>query len=224
MPKIKKRYTIGFVVLGLACLLGLIFEYVVIMFEQFVYNKLYRQFTITESITHWLIISGLWGILGLVLFYVAARVYGYNFSKKKHFPSQQGWIVSGLLVLSSFGLKFRIYSGWKIAIDFKQSGWFQFIFQSVYCLFQAIIIIMTVIYMQEAAERLLRHYKIKSRHLPSGGIILAATWGAAHLITETKLLIAVCYIILCLLIGAAHLAANKNFYISYILTVLILLV
>ena len=80
----RKTSATGFAVLGAVCLLGLTFEYSLIMFEQFLYNKLYNKFTITESITHWLIISGLWSILGLVLFYISARVYGYNFIKKNY--------------------------------------------------------------------------------------------------------------------------------------------
>lgn len=224
MAKRIKRRALNFGILGFACLLGLCFEFVVIMFEQFVYGKQYNKFTITESITHWLIISGLWGILGLVLFYVSARVYNFNFSKKKNLPSDRGWIVAIFLCLTAFGVKFRIYGGWKPAIDFIRSGWFQFIFQYIYYLFQAIIELIMIIFTQEATERFLRANKIKLRHIPWGGIILAATWGTVHTVTEISLPVALCYIVLSLLVGSAHLAANKNVYISYILTVFILLV
>ncbi len=224
MAKHIKKCATTFGVLGFICLLGLCFEFVIILFEQFIYDKTYNKFTITESITHWLIISGLWGILGLVLFYISARVYNFNFSKKKNLPSERGWIVAVLLFLTSFGLKFRIYGGWKPATDFMQSGWFQFIFQYIYYLFQAVIILIMVIFTQEATDRALKTHKLKFRHIPWGGIILAATWGAVHLVTEANFTVAIYYIILSLLAGAAHLAVNKNVYISYVLTVVILLI
>lgn len=224
MAKRRKKCASTFGILGFVCLLGLCFESAVILFEQLIYSKAYNQFTITESITHWLIVSGLWGILGLLLFYIAARVYNFNFSKKKNLPSERGWIVAVLLFLTAFGVKFRIYGGMKIAIDFIRSGWFQFIFQYIYCLFQAVIILMMIVFTQEAAERTLKTHKINLPHVPWGGIILAATWGAVHIITESNPLTAICYIILSLLGGSAHLAANKNIYLSYVFILLIFLI
>ena len=224
MAKHIKKCAATFGILGFVSLLGLCSESVLILLEQFIYDKTYNKFTITESITHWLIISGLWGILGLVLFYVSARVYNFNFSKKKNLPSERGWIVAVLLFLTAFGVKFRIYGGWKLAADFTQSGWFQFIFQYIYYLFQAIMILMLVVFAQEATDRALKTHKIRFRHIPWGGIILAATWGTLHLATEANFTVAICCIILSLLAGAAHLAVNKNVYISYVLTVLILLI
>ena len=224
MAKHIKKCAATFGILGFVSLLGLCSESVLILLEQFIYDKTYNKFTITESITHWLIIRGLWGILGLVLFYVSARVYNFNFSKKKNLPSERGWIVAVLLFLTAFGVKFRIYGGWKLAADFTQSGWFQFIFQYIYYLFQAIMILMLVVFAQEATDRALKTHKIRFRHIPWGGIILAATWGTLHLATEANFTVAICCIILSLLAGAAHLAVNKNVYISYVLTVLILLI
>ena len=221
----RKTSATGFAVLGAVCLLGLTFEYSLIMFEQFLYNKLYNKFTITESITHWLIISGLWSILGLVLFYISARVYGYNFIKKNQFPSPRGWVTAILILLASFGAKFRIYGGWKPLIDFFQSGWFQFIFQMIYSIFQALLIVSMVIFTQESFERFVKKSSSSlSSHFPCGGIILAASWGATHILTEHSLTAAVCYIFLSLLTGAAHLAVKKNFYLSYLFTLLILFI
>ena len=224
MAKRRKKCAATFGTLSFICLLGLCFEFVMILFEQFIYDKPYNKFTITESITHWLIISGLWGILSLVLFYISARVYNFNFSKKKNLPSERGRVVAVLLFLTAFGVKFRIYGGWKPATDFIGSGWFQFIFQYIYYLFEAIIILIMIVFTQEATERFLKTHKIKLKHIPWGGIILAATWGIVHLATETSLIYAICYIILSLLAGAAHLAVNKNVYLSYTLIVLIFLI
>ena len=221
----RKKSAAGFAVLGMFCLLGLTIEYALIMFEQFIYDKLYNEFTITESITHWLIISGLWAILGLLLFYISSRVYGYNFLKKNQLPSARGWVTVILILLASFGTKFRIYGGWKPKIDFIQSGWFQFIFQTIYALLGTLPIISMVIFTQEAFERFSKKTNSAfAAHFPWGGIVLALSWGATHLITERSAAAAFGYIFLSLLIGAAHLASNKNFYLSYIFAVFILLV
>jgi len=69
--------------------------------------------------------------------------------------------VAVLLFLTAFGVKFRIYGGWKPATDFIGSGWFQFIFQYIYYLFEAVIILIMIVFTQEATERFLKTHKIK---------------------------------------------------------------
>ena len=220
----QKQRAVTFAVLGLICMLGLCFEFVVIIFEQFVFDKTYYQFTITESITHWVLISVIWGLLGLVLFYVSSRVYGFDFSKKKQLPSKKKMIICFAAIIAAFSLKLAVYGGWKPYLDFIRSGWFQFIFEYIYNLFQAMIILIMAVFAQEAVERLLKSHKIKLAYIPWGGIVLGLSWGVINTVTETNTAVSVCYILLSLLIGIGHIASNKNIYLSYILTVLILLI
>ena len=224
MAKTKNKLAFTLPVLGLVCLLGLCFEYVIILFEQFIYNKNYYKFTITESITHWLITSVLWGMLGLVLFYVTARIYKFNLLKKEKLPQKRDIFTEIFLLIVAFAVKLLVYGGWKPIIDFKQSGWFQFIFQYIYYLFEAGILLMMIIFVQESAERFLRAKKIKLTSLPWGGIVLSLTWGIIHTVTEVSLPIALCITMLSLFFGIAHIAANKNFYISYAMILILYLV
>ena len=224
MAKNRKRRTLTFLVLGTVCLLGILSEYPVILVEQFIFDKGYYGFSITESITHWIFMCVLWGLLGLVLFYISARVYGFNFTKKKRRPTVKRLRASVLFIAAGTILKHLVFGGWKPLLDFRSSGWFQFIFQYIYYLFETGLLLIMIIFMQEACERILKTQKIKIKNVPWGGIILSLTWGLIHFATESNPAAALCYTLIALLIGAEYLASNKNAYITYILSALIFLI
>lgn len=224
MEKQRRWRALTFLVLGAVCLLGLLLEYPVLFAEQFIYDKIYNSFTITESITHWILICVLWGILGLVLFYISARVYGFNFTKKKKRPTKNGIKASILFLSAGVLLKLIVFGSWKPLLDFLNSGWFQFIFQYIYYFFEVGLALIMVVFMQEAFEGILKSQKIRIKNVPWGGIILALSWGLLRFVTETNPASALCYTIIALLLGAAYLAANKNVYIAYGLSVLIFLI
>ncbi len=221
MAKRKTPSAMTFFILGSVCVAGLLSEYLVIIAEQFIYDKTYLKFTITESITHWVIICVLWGFLGLVLFYISARVYDFDFTKKKRLPSVKGFVISILLTGTSVGLKHRVFSDWKAVIDFRNSGWFQFIFQYVYYLFVLFLSLIMIVFVQEAFDRVL---KKETSAIPFGGIVLSMVWGFLHFVTEFNPASALCYAAAALLIGAEYLASNKNIYIAYGFSVLIFLI
>ena len=64
--------------LGAVCLLGFLAEYVMLKAEMLLYGKNYYKFTITESITHWVLICVVWGMISLVMFYIAVRCIKFS--------------------------------------------------------------------------------------------------------------------------------------------------
>ena len=219
--KKKEIKTPTFFILGLIVLIGLHLEYAVLAAEKFLYTKSYNEFSITESVTHWIIVCVMWGFIGLVIFYIAARVYGLNILKKENRPTPRGAVIMVMLLSSSIGVKYLLLGGWQMAVDFKREGWFQFIFLYIYYLFEAMLLVFGAMFIQEGCERLT---KIKSEHIPWGGALLALTWGLIHFLTDFDVTMALFYTAVAFFIGCAHLAAHKNLYISYAFAALLILI
>ena len=218
----KKNITSGkLLLLGELSILGLLAEYSLIEFESYIFEKGYLEFTITESVTHWIVICVLWGLLGLLLFYVTARVYSFDMIRKDERPTMRGIVVAVLLLSSSVGVKYLLLGGWQMAIDFRREGWFQFIFLYVYRLFETVLLLMAAAFFQEGCERII---KLENKHVPWGGLLLALTWGLIHLITTRDVVMALFCTALAFFIGCAYLASHKNIYISYIFSAILMLV
>lgn len=214
--KNKQSSGVTFLILGAVCLIAMFSEYLILQCEQIIYQKNYFGFTITESITHWVVIYFVWGIIGTVLLYVSNRVYRFDVTKRDQKPSAWGWAAAVILISVSVISKYYVWNGWKIAIDVRNSGWYQFTFQLVYYLFEAFIVLLTVIFTQEAGERL-----FKTKKIPWGGAVLAVTWGFSHIATQGSAVIGLSYVVYSLLFGIAYLAVKKNLYIAYPVVVLI---
>ncbi|MBQ1388690.1 MAG: hypothetical protein IIY78_03595 [Clostridia bacterium] len=206
--------------LGVFSIMGLLSEYLLIELETYIFNKKYIEFTITESVTHWIVICVVWALLGLLLFYVTARVYGFDMMKKNERPTMQGLVVAVMLLSSSVGVKYILLGGWQMAVDFRREGWFQFIFLYIYRLFETVLLLMAAAFFQEGFERVV---KIDNKKIPWGGAILALTWGLIHLITTGDVIMALFYTALSFFIGCAYLSAHRNVYISYIFAVVLML-
>lgn len=224
MAKLNSKRALSFALPGIAALFGLYLEYLIILIEKYIYQKPYYKFTITEGTTHYIITTVLWGILGLVLFYFVARIRKTDLTKINNKPSVRGYVTAGLMFTASFGLKYTVYGGWKPGVDFRTSGWFQFLFQCIYGIFQSGLMLITAVFMQKACERYFRKLKLKSKHIPWGGIFLALAWGSSLLIFRNSYIEVLSYMALCFLAGAVYLAVNRNLYLAYLFAVLILLV
>ena len=219
MAKHIKKCAATFGILGFVSLLGLCSESVLILLEQFIYDKTYNKFTITESITHWVLVCVVWGMISLVMFYIAVRVYGFDISKKNNKPDAKGIITGILLISGAIGVKFHVYEGWKCVIDFKNSGGYQFIFQYIYYLFEIFLLAVSLALLQEGCEKV-----FKKLEAPFGGILIALTWGLSHIISQDSLYIGLTYFALSLLFGAAYIAFKKNLYITFLFMAIMFLV
>ncbi len=219
MAKQYKAKPSSFFMMGVICLLGFLAEFLMLQSEQLLYNKHYYSFTITESIMHWIMVCVLWGLIGLMMFYAAVRMFAFDITKRNSLPAKRGAAACLLIIIAAVILKFEIYGGWRVQLDFISSGWFQFIFQYIYYLFEVFLTAITIALLQEWCEEI---FKIKS--IPYGGIIFALTWGVSHIITQGNLLVGICYIILSVMFGMAYLFTNKNLLITFIVIALLFLI
>lgn len=219
MSSQKKQQTVLTCLLfSVACLVSLSAEYIILQCEQFIYEKDYFEFTITESVVHWIVICFIWGMIGSLLLYLSARVYSFNVFKHSDKLTVRGIAVALILTFASVSAKYIVWDGWKILSDLHNSGWFQFIFQYIYYLFEILIVLLAVVFAQEAGEKIFCMKKI-----PWGGFVLAVTWGLSHIITQSSIPIGLYYTVCSVLYGTAYVAVRKNLYVSYLIIVLMFL-
>lgn len=219
--KKKEMKTHVLFLLGFISIIGLHLEYAVLAAEKLIYSKSYNEFSITESVTHWISVCVVWGFVGLVMFYIAARVYGFDVLKKQNRPTSKGIVVMIMLLSTSVGVKYLLLGGWQMAVDFKREGWFQFIFLYIYYLFESVLLVLGALFFQEGCERLA---PFESEHTPWGGAVLALTWGLIHLLTTFDVRMALFYTAVAFFIGCAHLASHKNLYVSFAIAAILILV
>ncbi|MBR3738918.1 MAG: hypothetical protein IKN04_00485 [Clostridia bacterium] len=71
------------------------------------------------------------------------------------------------------------WNGSKVVREFNANGPAKFIFQYIYYCFEAALVLLIIVFGQEAFERWFR-----CKHIPYGGILAAVTWGIAHFFTK----------------------------------------
>ncbi len=214
-----------YLLLSVICLLGLLSEYAVLRCEQWAYAKSYNKFTITESIGHWVIVCFIWGILAAMMVYVSARVYGLNLTHKGNRPKITGFALVVLLLAVSVITRCAVYGGWKVALDFVNSGWFPFIFQYVYYFFEVFIVLLVVVFSQTAGEYFCEKLRVPAmKKVPWGAAFLALTWGLSHIVTQSGTSVELTYVMYALFAGVSYLAVNKNFYVSYAVFIIMFLI
>ncbi|MBR6027458.1 MAG: hypothetical protein IKP40_00055 [Clostridia bacterium] len=67
----------------------------------------------------------------------------------------------------------------KVIREFHANGPARFVFQYIYYCFEVTLVLLIIIFGQEAFERWFH-----LRHIPYGGLLAAVTWGAAHFFTK----------------------------------------
>ncbi|WP_200789781.1 hypothetical protein [Clostridium fallax] len=86
----------------------------------------------------------------------------------------------------------------------------KFIFQYIYYIFEAVLVLLIIVFGQKAGEM-----SFKNKRLPWGGFLLGVTWGLIHLLTKGDLVIGLILCLASVLYGIAYLAVKKNIYIAY---------
>ncbi|TDT45633.1 hypothetical protein [Fonticella tunisiensis] len=193
----------AFAGLGLEALLAF-------LIEPFIYGKSLNEFSITESILHWVLTCIIWAVVSLVLIKAAKKKYTFDIFSYKSSIGLQNWILCFVLLAISLVIKFISWNGFKVVKEFLSNGWLKFIFQYIYYLFETILFILIIVFAQRAGEVWFR-----KDNIPWGGILVALTWGLSHIFTKGELLIGILAFFGGLLYGILYLVSKKNIYIAY---------
>jgi hypothetical protein len=120
------------------------------------------------------------------------------------------WIAIIACVLFCVFVSCLNWDGFKVSIEFERLGALKFVFQYIYYLFEAMLFFLIVVFAQRAGE-----LWFKKSFIPWGGILVALTWGLAHVFTKGDLLIGAMSAIGGLFYGVVYLLTGKNPKIAF---------
>ena len=176
----KKPTGLKYLILAMLAFAGLGLEVVLAFFlEPLLYRAPMQSWTDYQNISHWIITCAVWGLMSLCIIRFARKRYGFDLFEKKDKPAAWQWGVIAVLVIASLIYSWWDWNGSKVVREFNANGPAKFIFQYIYYCFEAALVLLIIVFGQEAFERWFR-----CKHIPYGGILAAVTWGIAHFFTK----------------------------------------
>lgn len=163
-------------------------------------------YTVSQNIIHWLITVIGWTAIGFLVIYIGKRTTGFDIWEHKEKLS--GWqygAVAGCFAVNIIA-KYLDWGGFKVVIEWSSKGSVLFVFQYLYYLAEGFLISLIIVFGQKAFEKWFHNEKI-----PYGGIILALTWGLAHIFSKSSLWIGILSAFGGFLFGTAYMFVNKDF-------------
>lgn len=209
----KNRIKRGFLFLLLALLAfgGLGLEMLLaFLIEPLIYGVGLDEFNTKQNILHWIITCAVWGCATVSLLFFAKQKMKINIFKNKKNVKIINWILCVILLVVSITVSMIDWNGLKVQKEFAYHGWLKFIFQYLYYFFETILVVLIIIFGQEAGEHFFKYSKI-----PYGGILTAITWGLVHCLTKGDFIIGLLSFASALMFGMVYLFSKKNIYISF---------
>lgn len=179
--------------------------------EPMIYGVSMQDWTVSESILHWITTCITWGIISYVLIKLSKEKYEFDLFETKKKMKLWQWICILLCVILSFYISFNDWGGFKPFIEYQHKGMLKFIFQYIYYAFETILFTLILIFGQKACE-----VWFKKENIPYGAIIVAVTWGLAHILTKGSVMTGVIIALGGFLYGVVYLLLNKDIKKTFI--------
>lgn len=176
----KKATGWNYLILAMLAFAGLGLEVILaFVIEPLLYHANMQSWTDLQNISHWIITCAVWGLLSWGLIRFSRKQYGFEVFEKKEKPAtwQQG--IVAVLVVVSLIYSYWDWNGIKVIREYNANGLLKFIFQYIYYCFEVLLVLLIIVFGQEAFEKWFRN-----KHIPYGGMLAAVTWGVAHFFTK----------------------------------------
>lgn len=147
--------------------------------EPMLYGAPLGQWNTLQNVLHWTMTCILWGAVMFALTGFAKKRYSIDLLDKGEKVRDWQWVLVGILVAFSLVVSYIDWNGFKVLKEFQYNGLVKFIFQYIYYLFEAGLMMLILVFAQLAFEKW-----FGNRNIPYGGIILALTWGLGHILTK----------------------------------------
>ena len=215
----KEVRGIDYLNLGLYAFAGIGIEVIYAFFlEPLIYGKSMVNWNVGQNVSHWIITSITWGIIVYSIIRYSKGKYGFNIFENKGKMKPWQWFGVTLCIILSLYISYKDWNGFKILKEFQNLGALRFIFQYIYYLFETMLFMLILVYSQKSFEMW-----FKKENIPYGGIILAITWGLAHIFTKGSAKVGLLSGILAFGFGVVYLLVNrdikKTFLILFIMFV-----
>lgn len=209
----KKVGASDYLALGLYAFAGFGLEVVLSMFLPSIFGVESSEYTLIHHCIHWVLTCILWGSMALFLIRLSKKKYAFDIMKLNEMPDSKGWLLAVVVSVIAIIVTTFVWGGFKPVQEYN--GMVKSIFQNIYYLFEAALILLTIAFGQKFGETLL-----KRGSLPYGGIFLALTWGLIHILlqgTQTG----VYAFFMSILYGTVYILLKKNIRYSYIMIAII---
>ena len=202
-----------YLLLALGAFMGLALEVVHFYgWEPLVYGKPFSEWSVLQSIFHWIITCLTWLGATYLLILTAKNKLGFDiFAKGEKMKLWQVFTVLFGIILSLV-ISYIAWNGFKAIKEFNYNGLPKFIFQYIYYMVETVLFLLIIVFGQKAFE-----LWTKKRNVPWGGIICGLTWGISHLISRGHFDIqnGLLTTLSGFLFGAAYLFTNRDFKKSW---------
>ena len=191
---------------------GLGFEAVLaFMIEPLLYGCDMKSWSVTHNVIHWILTCIVWGLTGFLVIRLAKRFEDFDIFKKGKKMKRWQWLLVILIIIFSLIISYIDWNGSKVLKEFNANGPVKFVFQYIYYCFEVVLVTLILIFGQLAFEKW-----FKRKNIPYGGIVVALTWGIAHIFTK-NLYVGIITMISGLAFGSVYLLTNRDIKISYVI-------
>ena len=165
-----------------------------------------QNLTTAQHIGHWILITILWIIAGVIIILIGRKTTGHELWKPS--KKMKGWQYLALAAcfLVNIVSKYFEWNGFKVVMEWNSRGPLLFVFQYIYYLAEGFLVSLVIVYGQLACEKWFRNDKI-----PYGGIVLGLTWGLMHIVSKGDVWIGLLSAFAGFLFGAAYVIVNKDY-------------
>ncbi len=178
--------------------------------EPMIYGSEAPDWNVGQSVIHWIITCITWGIITYFILRVSKRRYGFDIFRAGGKMKPWQWLCIALCIILSLSVSYMDWDGFKVVKEFQKNGWIKFIFQYIYYFVETALFTLILVYGQKACEKWFR-----KENIPYGGIILAATWGAAHFFTKGSITIGLLSMLSGMAYGLVYLLVNRDIRKAY---------
>ncbi|MEO3944592.1 hypothetical protein [Gorillibacterium sp. CAU 1737] len=186
---------------------GLGLEILLMMIENQVYGSS-EKWAVSQHLLHWGLTCLLWGRM---TFWLVKRLP----SEGESVEAKNVWMAAILAIL---GIAYTswVWEGFKPYQEFVSLGAVKFAGQSIYYLFEGMLITLIVAFGQKTFEVWFKTRK----NIPFGGLLLAFTWGLIHILTQDAAT-GLFTFVLSILYGLVYLALRRRVKLAYLVITLI---
>lgn len=188
--------------------------------EPMIYGSTMEEWNTTQSIIHWIITCITWGIVGYFLSRVAKKKHGFDLFEPVTKKIQLWQVICILLCVGLiFYSSYRSWEGFKPLIEFQRLGLLKFIFQYIYYAFETILFLLILVFGQKACE-----VWFKKENVPYGGIVVAVTWGLAHILSKGSISVGLLSALAGFAFGVVYLLLNRDIRKAYLVLLIMFII
>lgn len=171
-----------------------------------------KQWTVAQSICHWILTCITWGVIGFFIVRYAYKRYDFNLFESKEKIKAWQWITIAICVALVLVGSYIDWNGFKVLHEFHSNGMPKFVFQYIYYFFETSLFMLIIVFGQKACE-----VWFKKQNIPYGAIIVALTWGLVHWVTKGSLLTGLLTAACGFCFGVVYLLLNRNIKFTYLI-------